>query len=158
MRRRRSLQNWGRVADVGREGLATVAESTAAMTDAKSNVVTIAQNFLQSFERAQAIGEITSTVVDIAEQTNVVALNAAIETCRAGAHGKFFSVVAGEVKSLALHSKEDASQISASAGQQANSTAQLREGMSWFNRLLARNYERKSVRVCEIIRDIAALN
>ncbi len=99
------------MADVGREGLAAVAESTAAMTDAESQVETIAQNLVQSFERALVIGEITTAVDEIAEQTNVLALNAAIEASRAGEHGKGFAVVAGEVKSLAKQSKDATSRV-----------------------------------------------
>ena len=104
-----------------------VAESTAAMTDAKSHVETIAQHLLQSSKRAQAIGEITRTVDDIAEQTNVLALNAAIEASRAGEHGKGFSVVAAEVKTLARQSQDATSRVRSILGdiQKATSTTAL---------------------------------
>lgn len=102
-----------RMSDVGREGLEAVAASTGAMSDAESHVKTIVRHLVESAERALAIAEITAVVDDIAEQTNVLALNAAIEASRAGEHGKGFSVVAGEVKTLAQQSKQATSRVRA---------------------------------------------
>lgn len=58
------------------------------------------------------IGDIVRIITDIADQTNLLALNAAIEAARAGEAGKGFSVVAGEVKALALESQKSAEKIS----------------------------------------------
>ncbi len=61
--------------------------------------------------QAQAIGEIITVVNDLAEQTNILALNASIEATRAGEQGKGFSVVAAEIKALADQSKKATVQV-----------------------------------------------
>lgn len=72
---------------------------------------TIADNVIKLSEQSKAIGEIISTVNDLAEQSNLLAVNASIEAARAGEHGKSFGVVAQEIKHLADQSKESTGQI-----------------------------------------------
>lgn len=81
-----------------------------------NHVFDIMQNIVESMgdlnDQNQKIGEISSVIADMANQTNLLSLNAAIEAARAGEAGRGFTIVATEVKNLAEHSLESAETIS----------------------------------------------
>jgi methyl-accepting chemotaxis protein len=95
-----------RSAEVGRAGRKAVDEVVAVIDTARNQSDAVAERIASLAEQTQAIGEIVALITDVAEQTNLLALNAAIEASRAGEHGRGFSVVATEIKSLADESKK----------------------------------------------------
>jgi methyl-accepting chemotaxis protein len=98
---------------VSQSGKKAVEESVAGMNRIRGQMESIAESVIRLSEQSQAIGEIIATVNDIAEQSNLLAVNAAIEAAKAGEQGKGFAVVAQEVKSLAEQSKQATAQVRA---------------------------------------------
>ncbi|MDZ7776463.1 MAG: methyl-accepting chemotaxis protein [Bacteroidales bacterium] len=100
-----------RASEMGDKGLETSQSMVDAMRKISEQMKVIINSINKLEEQNRSIAEITTTVADIADQSNMLAVNASIEASKAGEHGKGFSVVAQEIKSLAEQSKKSASQI-----------------------------------------------
>ncbi len=100
-----------KTAQASETGRKSVGESIDVMNRIREQMESIAESIVRLSEQGQTIGEIIATVNDLAEQSNLLAVNASIEAARAGEQGKGFAVVAQEVKSLAEQSKQATAQV-----------------------------------------------
>ncbi|MEI6309190.1 MAG: methyl-accepting chemotaxis protein [bacterium] len=99
------------VAQTSQRGEQSVSQAADAMNRIREQMNSIAASILRLSEQSQAIGEIIATVSDVAEQSNLLAVNAAIEAAKAGEQGKGFGVVAQEIRNLAEQSKQATAQV-----------------------------------------------
>lgn len=114
---RRSAQ----VSDAGRQA---VEHTVTTMNDVRQQVDGIAERILSLSEQTQAVGQIITSVNELAERSNLLALNAAIEAARAGEAGRGFAVVAQEIRALADQSREATSHVRAILGDIQKSTTE----------------------------------
>jgi methyl-accepting chemotaxis protein len=100
-----SAQRVASVADLtsiaGRSGRDTVASAQQSMTEIRRQVDVIVNHMLELGDKSQRIGSVLDIVSELAEQTNILAINSTIEAAGAGEAGKRFAVVADEIRKLA---------------------------------------------------------
>lgn len=120
----------------GRNEVAQLSKGMSSISDTVADVVTEMQSLDQA---SRQIGEILGLIEEIADQTNLLALNAAIEAARAGEHGRGFAVVADEVRKLAENSASSTKQIGQLVADIQRRTTAVLERTARANNLVQNN-------------------
>jgi methyl-accepting chemotaxis protein len=110
----------------GGDVIAQVNQEIEKIAQAVAGATTLIQSLLG---RAQEVGKITQVINEIADQTNLLALNAAIEAARAGEAGRGFAVVADEVRRLAERTSDATTEIAQTIGEMLSETGSAVDAM-----------------------------
>ena len=116
--------------DKAREGIQTVQRTIAEMEITAQEANRASGEILELEQQAEHIHQIIDAIVTIAGQTNLLALNAAIEAARAGEQGRGFAVVADEVRKLAERTTSSAAEVSDIINQLTGKVQQVSQAMS----------------------------
>lgn len=123
---------------MARHGSERITQTLTTITQLASDVDATSANFGQLVGKIRGITQVLDVIQSIAEQTNLLALNAAIEAARAGEAGRGFAVVADEVRALAHKTGQSTQEIETMIGAIQNDTEQAARSMDLSNGLAKR--------------------
>lgn len=146
--------NANRVNQVSQNGQKAVEETIVGMNHIRKQMDEIAQTVMRLSEQSQSIGGIIASVTSLADQSNLLAVNAAIEAAKAGEQGKGFAVVAQEIRNLAEQSRQATLQVRNILNDVQKATSAASLATEQGNKAVEEGV-RKSVQAGEAIRILA---